>query len=72
VSVVVESGGERAVITGDMIHTPLQIADVKLSSGFDYDSAAAVQTRRDFLARYGDGTLVIGPTGVARRRPHRR
>ncbi len=40
VSVVVESGGERAVITGDMIHTPLQIAEVDLSSAFDFDQRA--------------------------------
>ena len=59
-SVVVESGGDRAVITGDMIHTPVQIADVELSSAFDYDPAAAADTRRDFLSRYSDGTLVIG------------
>jgi glyoxylase-like metal-dependent hydrolase (beta-lactamase superfamily II) len=60
VSVVIESGGQRAVITGDMIHTPIQIADVDLSSSFDYDQGAAAQTRRDFLARYADDTLVIG------------
>ena len=60
VSVVVESGGERAVITGDMIHTPVQIADVGLSSSFDYDQAAAADTRRAFLSRYADDTLVIG------------
>jgi glyoxylase-like metal-dependent hydrolase (beta-lactamase superfamily II) len=60
VSLVVESGGERAVITGDMIHTPVQIAATELTSSFDFDEAAAIQTRRDFLTRYGDGTLVIG------------
>jgi glyoxylase-like metal-dependent hydrolase (beta-lactamase superfamily II) len=60
VSVVIESGGQRAVITGDMIHTPIQIADVDLSSAFDYDGVAAADTRRSFLARYSDGTLVIG------------
>jgi glyoxylase-like metal-dependent hydrolase (beta-lactamase superfamily II) len=60
VSVVVESGGERAVITGDMIHTPLQIAEVDWSSAFDFDQRAAAQTRRDFLTRYRDDTLVIG------------
>jgi glyoxylase-like metal-dependent hydrolase (beta-lactamase superfamily II) len=60
VSVVVESGGERAVITGDMIHTPLQIADVELSSQFDFDQRAAATTRRDFLTRYRDDALVIG------------
>ena len=37
VSVVVESAGQRAVITGDMIHTPVQIADVDRSSAFDFD-----------------------------------
>src|SRR5262249_23473351 len=60
VSVVVESGGERAVITGDMIHTPLQIADVARSSAFDFDQQAAADTRERFLSRYADGTLVIG------------
>jgi glyoxylase-like metal-dependent hydrolase (beta-lactamase superfamily II) len=59
-SVVIESNGERAVITGDMIHTPIQIADVDLSSDFDFDKGAAAQTRREFLSRYSDGTLVIG------------
>lgn len=61
VSVVIEDGGQRAVITGDMIHTPLQIALPELSSSFDTDPVAARATRRAFLARYADGhTLVIG------------
>ena len=61
VSVVVESGGQRAVITGDMIHTPVQIADLSLSSMFDSDAAQAVSTRASFLERYADGeTIVIG------------
>jgi glyoxylase-like metal-dependent hydrolase (beta-lactamase superfamily II) len=60
VSVVIESEGQQAVITGDMIHTPVQIANAELSSSFDYDPNAAAQTRRDFLARYADGALVIG------------
>ena len=61
VSVVIESGGRRAVITGDMIHTPVQIADVSLSSMFDSDAAQAIETRTSFLERYADGeTVVIG------------
>ena len=60
VSVVVESEGSRAVITGDMIHTPVQIAEVDLSSSFDTDPRMAADTRRSFLARYLDDTLVIG------------
>ena len=60
VSVVIESLGKRAVITGDMIHTPIQIADVELSSSFDTDPLQAAVTRHEFLERYNDGTLVIG------------
>ncbi|HMK12304.1 MAG TPA: MBL fold metallo-hydrolase [Acidimicrobiales bacterium] len=60
VSVVIESAGERAVITGDMIHTPIQIADVARSSAFDFDQQAAADTRARFLEQYADGTLVIG------------
>ena len=60
VSVVVESAGERAVITGDMIHTPLQIAEVGRSSAFDFDQRAAAETRASFLERYADDALVIG------------
>ncbi|MEO5900274.1 MAG: MBL fold metallo-hydrolase [Ilumatobacteraceae bacterium] len=63
VSVVIESEGQQAVITGDMIHTPIQIADVDLSSAFDYDQQAAAATRRSFLSRYNDDTLVIGTHG---------
>jgi len=60
VSLLIESGGERAVITGDMIHTPIQVADTSLSSAFDFDGRAAATTRETFLARYLDDTLVIG------------
>ena len=60
VSVVIESRGAKAVITGDMIHTPVQIAKVELSSDFDVDPALAAHTRRSFLTRYSNDTLVIG------------
>lgn len=61
VSVVVESGAERAVITGDMAHHPIQFADPELGAAADSDSARAAATRRRFLAeRAADGALVIG------------
>ena len=61
VSVVVESSGSRAVISGDMMHHPVQMAMPDWASRFDYDPAAATATRRAFLDRYADGeTLVIG------------
>lgn len=60
VSVVIESEGAHAVITGDMIHSPIQIARTELSSDFDTDRVMSAKTREDFLARYLDETLVIG------------
>ncbi|MCU1375286.1 MAG: fold metallo-hydrolase [Actinomycetia bacterium] len=61
VSVVIESGGERAVITGDMAHHPLQFAEPDIGAPADSDSAMGAKTRRLFLAdRVEDGALVIG------------
>ena len=61
VSVVIESRGERAVITGDAVHHPCQIAHPEWSSGFDSDQSLSRRTRRDFLAQFADDkTLVIG------------
>ena len=61
VSVVVESEGLRAVITGDMAHHPIQFAEPDIAAPADSDSAMAAKTRRMFLAdRQDDGALVIG------------
>ena len=61
ISVVIESEGERAIITGDMAHNPMQIADPDLSSMFDTDQDAARATRRAVFPGWADGrTLVIG------------
>jgi glyoxylase-like metal-dependent hydrolase (beta-lactamase superfamily II) len=60
-SVVVESKGERAVITGDMTHSPIQFAIPDMASHADTDGERAIRTRQDFVARYGSTpTLVIG------------
>jgi glyoxylase-like metal-dependent hydrolase (beta-lactamase superfamily II) len=69
VCVRIESGGARAVITGDLMHHPLQIAEPDIGALFDSDAAAARATRRDFVARQADAdVLVLGthfatPTG---------
>jgi glyoxylase-like metal-dependent hydrolase (beta-lactamase superfamily II) len=61
VSVVIESEGEQAVITGDMAHHPLQFADPAVGSNADSDPARAAATRRSRLAEWAaDRTLVIG------------
>jgi glyoxylase-like metal-dependent hydrolase (beta-lactamase superfamily II) len=55
VSVAIESRGERAVITGDVLHTPLQIAIPELTaSPFDADPGQATATRRIFLNAHED------------------
>ncbi len=66
VSVRIRSAGEDAVITGDMIHHPCQIAKPDWSSAVDYDQDQSRETRSDFLRRYSDQpVLVIGTHFVA-------
>ena len=61
VSVRISSRGEEAVITGDMIHHPCQIAEPGWGSHADVDFDQGVRTREAFLDRYADGpVLVIG------------
>jgi glyoxylase-like metal-dependent hydrolase (beta-lactamase superfamily II) len=61
VCVLIESQGERAVITGDMAHHPLQLAEPQIGMSADSDGALAIETRRRFNAeRVEDGALVIG------------
>jgi glyoxylase-like metal-dependent hydrolase (beta-lactamase superfamily II) len=67
-SVRISSGGASAVITGDMVHHPLQLAAPERSSFADTDPELATRTRRQFIDAYADtGTIVFGthfsPTG---------
>jgi glyoxylase-like metal-dependent hydrolase (beta-lactamase superfamily II) len=45
---------KEAVITGDLIHTPLQARYPDLSMRVDYDPAQGIATRRKFLETYCD------------------
>ena len=61
VSVYIESRGERAVITGDLMHHPVQCAHPEWPSSADEDPVLAMQTRRKFLEAHADTpTLVFG------------
>lgn len=58
-SFVVESGGERLYILGDLAHTPVIAHEVDWINQFDWDKPQALDTRRSVLARLeADGTLV--------------
>ncbi|MGZ5937058.1 MAG: MBL fold metallo-hydrolase [Rhizomicrobium sp.] len=61
VSVVIESKGETAVITGDMVHHPCQFTHPDWPDNFDSDGAAAALTRHAFVKDFADRpVLVIG------------
>jgi glyoxylase-like metal-dependent hydrolase (beta-lactamase superfamily II) len=66
VCVAIESQGQRAIITGDMMHHPCQIARPELLARFDSDHVAALATRRRLLAEWADQpVLVVGTHFVA-------
>lgn len=61
VSVLIESKGERAMITGDMLHHPCQFAHPHWSPGFDSDPVAGAHMRRVVMEGVADApVLVIG------------
>ena len=47
-------GQDHAVMSGDLMHSPLQTRYPEFSMMFDIDQAAAATTRRRFLERYCD------------------
>jgi len=69
VSVRICSAGAEAVITGDLMHHPIQCCDPRVASRFDADSEQAFATRMRFLREQADrDVLVLGthfaePTG---------
>ena len=73
-SVHLASNGEEAVITGDMIHHPSQIAEPHWSPRVDWDMKLGTRTRRAFIEKYADtDTVILGthfapPTAVRIRR----
>jgi glyoxylase-like metal-dependent hydrolase (beta-lactamase superfamily II) len=64
-SVHIRSRGAEAVITGDLMHHPVQCAEPQWQNKFDVDPDAARQTRRQFLARYADRPVLIFGTHFA-------
>ena len=57
-AVALGRGSTSAVLTGDLIHSPLQARYPEMSMSFDYDPKLAARTRRSFLEQYCDtGTL---------------
>jgi glyoxylase-like metal-dependent hydrolase (beta-lactamase superfamily II) len=61
VSVRIASRGEEALITGDFLHHPCQMARLEWPSSADDDPERARRTRREMFAQLAEtGVLVIG------------
>jgi glyoxylase-like metal-dependent hydrolase (beta-lactamase superfamily II) len=59
VSVLIRSRGEEAVITGDMMHHPIQLVDPLRQGNFDMDKEQGAQTRQAFVDRFGNSKVLI-------------
>lgn len=65
VSVQITSEGRSAIITGDLLHHPIQVLEPDWDGPFDEDLVVAAATRRAFLARIADTDTVVLGTHVA-------
>ncbi|HEV3114499.1 MAG TPA: MBL fold metallo-hydrolase [Candidatus Binataceae bacterium] len=65
VCVRISSRGEEAVITGDMVHHPIQFARPYWACFADADPELARRTRRAFAQRYADGPVMVLGTHFA-------
>ncbi len=59
VAVHLKSGRHHAAMCGDLIHSPLQLAEPEWSCNSDYDLAAAANTRKKFLTTYCESDTLI-------------
>jgi glyoxylase-like metal-dependent hydrolase (beta-lactamase superfamily II) len=59
VSIRIRSGGEEALITGDMTHHPSQLAHPEWGLALDYDAAQARRTREQVFADAADRSVLV-------------
>ena len=59
--VTLESGGERALFVGDLVHTALQIVEPETNSCFCEDPAESRATRHKLLGRAADDNALVFP-----------
>ena len=65
VSVMIRSGGEQAMITGDFMHHPCQIAHPEWATLADSDPEMGIETRRRVFAELADTPVLIIGTHFA-------
>jgi glyoxylase-like metal-dependent hydrolase (beta-lactamase superfamily II) len=59
VSVRLRGDDAEAVITGDLVHHPIQLAEPQWATPFDTDAEQARKTRRGFCERYADTAVAV-------------
>ncbi len=60
-SILIQSDGQSALLTGDVAHHPCQMAHLDWSSTADSDPVQSIETRKMLFSRFADTpTLVIG------------
>jgi glyoxylase-like metal-dependent hydrolase (beta-lactamase superfamily II) len=57
----VESGTERALFVGDLLHSPVQVLDPGAASCFCHDPVAATRSRHRVLGRAADQRALVVP-----------
>ncbi|MDT7704752.1 MAG: hypothetical protein QOG20_359 [Pseudonocardiales bacterium] len=62
-SAVISSGQDRAIILGDVVHCPLQLADGDLRIIFDVDPDVAARTRDRIAAELEGDPTITGASG---------
>ncbi|MGF6781034.1 MBL fold metallo-hydrolase [Paraburkholderia sp. GAS334] len=65
VSVMIESEGQSAVITGDVAHHPCQMAHPEWATSLDSDIQAAMATRAKLFAEWADRPILVIGTHYA-------
>jgi glyoxylase-like metal-dependent hydrolase (beta-lactamase superfamily II) len=65
VSVMIESEGQHAVITGDISHHPCQMAHPEWATAYDSDGQAAKDTRAKLFAEWADQPILVIGTHYA-------
>ncbi len=59
VAVNIASQGRSAVMIGDMMHSPIQLAHPKWSPSFDHDPALSAETRQRFLDSHCETDILV-------------
>lgn len=59
VAVNLASKGERAVMCGDLMHNPIQLAHPEWSPNFDHDGVHSMETRKTFLDSHCETDILV-------------